>query len=232
MTTIADNLEGIRSELNEAAIAAGRDPESVQLLAVSKTKPAAMVAEAMDAGQLHFGENTIQDAQTKIPLLIDRKPVWHFIGHLQTNKAKFIPGQFQWLHTLHSLELANKLSSRLEAADKNLNTLIQVNITHDQRKHGLQPDAVDAFMDQLLASNLASLQLRGLMTIGLQTTDRAELRKGFSDLRELKDKLASRYDLPHFDQLSMGMSSDYREAIAEGATWVRIGSAIFGSRNP
>ena len=232
MSTIADNLERIRSELNEAAIAAGREPASVQLLAVSKTKPATMVAEAMDAGQLHFGENTIQDALTKIPLLIDRKPVWHFIGHLQTNKAKFIPGQFKWLHTLHSLELANKLSSRLDAADKNLNTLIQVNITHDLRKHGLQPDAVDAFMDQLLASNPAGLQLRGLMTIGLQTTDRAELRKGFSDLRELKDKLARRYDLPDFDQLSMGMSGDYHEAIAEGATWVRIGSAIFGSRNP
>jgi len=230
MSTIADNIERIRTELNEAAISAGRDPASVQLLAVSKTRPATMVAEAMDAGQKHFGENTIQDAQTKIPLLIDRKPVWHFIGHLQTNKAKFIPGQFQWLHTLHSLELVTRLSHRLDAADENLNTLIQVNITRDERKHGLLPHAVDAFMEQLLAANPAGLQLRGLMTIGLQTTDSAELRKGFSDLRELKDRLASKYDLPQFDQLSMGMSGDYHEAIAEGATWVRIGSAIFGGR--
>jgi pyridoxal phosphate enzyme (YggS family) len=230
MSTIADNLERIRSELTEAAIAAGREPASVQLLAVSKTKPATMVAEAMAAGQLHFGENTIQDAQTKIPVLADHNPVWHFIGHLQSNKAKFIPGQFQWLHTLHSLELAHKLSNRLEDANENLNTLIQVNITHDERKHGLLPDAVDAFMDQLLASKSAGLQLRGLMTIGLQSEDATELRKGFSDLRELRDQLASRYDLPQFDQLSMGMSADYHEAIAEGATWVRIGSAIFGSR--
>lgn len=231
MGAIADNLERIRTELNTAATAAGRDPASVQLLAVSKTKPAAMVAEAMDAGQLHFGENTIQDAQTKIPVLADRKPVWHFIGHLQTNKAKFIPGQFQWLHTLHSLELATKLSNRLEMAKAPLNTLIQVNITRDQRKHGLLPDDVDAFMGQLLTAAPSNLKLRGLMTIGLQSTDSTELRKAFSDLRELRDQLASRYGLPLFDQLSMGMSNDYREAIAEGATWVRIGSAIFGSRS-
>lgn len=231
MSTIADNIKRIRTELNEAAVSAGRDPASVQLLAVSKTKPATMVAEAMDAGQLHFGENTIQDAKTKIPILTDRKPVWHFIGHLQTNKAKYIPGQFQWLHTLHSLELASKLSSRLDAANENLNTLIQVNITEDARKHGLLPDAIDAFMDQLLVTAPVGLQLRGLMTIGQQTTDISELRKGFSGLRILKDRLASQYDLPHFDQLSMGMSGDYREAIAEGATWVRVGSAIFGQRN-
>ncbi|MBE9516510.1 MAG: YggS family pyridoxal phosphate-dependent enzyme [Proteobacteria bacterium] len=231
MTTIANNLKRIRAELAEAATAAGRNPDAVQLLAVSKTKPAEMVIEAMDANQQHFGENTIQDAQTKIPLLIDRKPTWHFIGHLQTNKAKFIPGQFQWLHTLDNLELARKLSSRLDKANENLNTLIQVNVTQDEHKHGLMPDAVDAFMDQLMSAQLPGLQLRGLMTIGLQSHDTNELRKGFSDLRELRDRLASRFDLPQFDQLSMGMSGDYREAIAEGATWVRIGSAIFGSRN-
>ena len=225
-------LEDIYHRIQEAAASCGRQPDEVQLVAVSKTMPKEKVLEAIDAGITLFGENYVQEARDKCNALYTYPVSWHFIGHLQTNKAKFIPGQFQWLHTLHSLELASKLSSRLDTANENLNTLIQVNITEDARKHGLLPDAVDAFMDQLLVTAPVGLRLRGLMTIGQQNTDSDVLRKGFSNLRELKDRLASQYDLPDFDQLSMGMSGDYHEAIAEGATWVRIGSAIFGRRNP
>lgn len=227
---IAENLQRINTELADAAVNAGREPESVQLLAVSKTRPASMVEEAIKAGQLHFGENTIQDAQTKIPLLQNYNPVWHFIGHLQTNKAKFIPGQFQWLHTLDSLELAKKLSSRLVTANEELNTLIQVNITGDERKHGLSEAATKPFIEQLLALELPGIKLRGLMTIGKQSSNSNEIQQGFADLRMLAETLRDEFRLEDFDQLSMGMSADYREAIAEGATWVRIGSAIFGSR--
>ena len=230
MNNIAQNLSRIRTELAEAALASGRDPDTVQLLAVSKTKPASLVAEAMDAGQVHFGENTIQDAQTKIPVLAERHPTWRFIGHLQTNKAKYIPGQFQWLHTLDSLELANKLSSRLVNTGAQLNALIQVNVTEDDAKHGVLPQHIDQFMDALLATALPGIRLRGLMTIGKATSDRAQIRKNFASLRALRDQLAHKYQLSQFDQLSMGMSDDFAEAIAEGATWVRIGSAIFGSR--
>lgn len=230
MDSIADNLQRLKAELAAVASENGRHPKSVQLLAVSKTKPAAMVEEAIKAGQIHFGENTIQDASTKIAALSHYKPVWHFIGHLQTNKARFVPGQFQWLHTLDSLDLAAKLSARLGTAGASLETLIQVNITDDHRKHGLAASKTEAFIEQLLTAELPGLRLRGLMTIGKQSNDETVIRKGFANLNTLCEKIRQDFRLPDFDQLSMGMSGDYRAAIAEGATWVRIGSAIFGSR--
>lgn len=227
---IGERLEKVRSKINAAAAISGRPATDIKLIAVSKTMPVEYLTAAIDAQQLCFGENTLQEAMTKIPLLEDRVLEWHFIGHLQSNKAKLVPGNFSWLHTLHSMKLATKLAHQIQATDCSLNTLVQVNIAGDPDKKGLGKSEVFGFIDALLSAQLKGLDLRGLMTIGSAGITDDERRREFARLRELNISCAIRFGSDLFGELSMGMSSDYPLAIEEGATIVRVGSAIFGVR--
>ena len=228
---ITANLADIRARIGCAAVSAGRKPDDVRLIAVSKRMPAEYVRMAMAAGQFRFGENTVQDAQAKQALLDDPRAEWHFIGHLQTNKAKLIPGRFDWLHTLDSLKLAQRLSIAALGADQVVNVLLQVNVAHDPAKFGLPANLLLPFVDSLLEADLAGIRLQGLMTIGRQEVAPDERRSEFASLRELAQGCATRFGNALFGELSMGMSDDFELAIAEGATMVRVGSSIFGARD-
>lgn len=231
VNTIADNLARLRATIAQTTALAGRRPEEVTLIAVSKTQSPDAVAAAVAAGQRVFGENTMQDALTKIPHFAGQGLEWHFIGHLQSNKARFIPGNFAWVHSLDSLALARRLARLAQEQGATINCLIEVNITRDPAKHGVAPEGVAALLDQLLKENLRSIRLSGLMTIGPHFATPAELRAAFAAVRALRDDCVRRFALPGFTQLSMGMSGDYIEAVQEGATMVRLGTAIFGERN-
>lgn len=231
LNDIASNLFRVKQSIAAAAHAAKRNPDEVCLIAVSKTYSHEAVAAAANAGQKNFGESTTQEALKKISQLENPSLVWHFIGHLQTNKAKFIPKNFSWLHSLDSLDLATTLSRHAEKQSANVNILIEVNVTHDPRKHGVAPEVLPDFIEQLLEKKFSALSLRGLMTIGPHDAPETESRRCFARLRELRDECRTRFALPGFTELSMGMSGDYVEAIKEGATMVRIGTAIFGERD-
>lgn len=230
MSEIGDNLSSVRREIESCAKNAGRDAAEIRLISVSKTRSLDELKSAIDLGQHIFGENTIQDAMTKIPYL-PANLEWHFIGHLQTKKASKIPGYFQWVQSVDSLKLAQKLSSAMmsHAENSSLNCLIQVNVSAEVTKSGLMPAQVKPFLQELLRLELPCLCWRGLMTIGVKG-DEELTRKSFAQLRELQQECKSEFDLDEFDQLSMGMSDDYCQAIEEGATMVRIGTAIFGQR--
>lgn len=229
--TIAANLAHVRQAIVDAAVASGRRADEVRLIAVSKTHPAEAIAAAIAAGQRVFGENTAQEALPKIARFPDEPLEWHFIGHLQSNKAKLVPGHFGWLHSLDSLKLAERLARFARERDAIVNALIEVNITRDPAKHGVAPEALAPLLDQLLRADLTGLRLRGLMTIGPYPAGMPEQRAAFAAVRELRDVCRNRFALAEFTELSMGMSGDYPSAIAEGATLVRVGSAIFGERN-
>ncbi len=227
---IDHKLQIIRGEIASLAKQAGRSAEQIRLIAVSKTRPLEDVQQAILAGQCDFGENTVQDASTKIPF-VDPAVQWHFIGHLQSKKSGQIPGAFNWIHSIDSMKLANKLANAMRnhpQADT-LNCLIQVNVAAEPSKSGLATDQLKPFIEQLLSQELTGLAWRGLMTMGVHN-DVSQTQRVFARCRELQHQIASEYQLPGFDQLSMGMSGDYADAIREGATMVRIGTAIFGSR--
>ena len=225
--TTALGLEQVRRRIRAAATAVGRDPGSVQLLAVSKTMPAERVREAWRAGQRAFGENYLQEALQKMAALMDCPIEWHFIGRVQTSKTRLIAENFAWVHSLTEVKHARRLSRQRPAHLPPLNCCIQVNVSGEESKGGVEPSAVRDILEH--CRDLPRLRVRGLMAIpaaaaGLQA-QRAPLRQ----LRELMDRLQDR-DQP-LDTLSMGMSSDLEAAIAEGATLVRIGTAIFGPRD-
>jgi len=228
---IASNLFRVRQSIAEVAHTCTGSYDAIRLIAVSKGHQPSAIAAAIAAGQKDFGENTSQEALTKIPHFQNQGLEWHFIGHLQTNKAKFIPGNFSWLHSLDNLDLARKISRRAQELSANINILIEVNIIRDPKKHGIAPDALPDFIEQLLKENLPALSLRGLMTIGPHAAPEKEIRGCFAKLRGLRDECRQRYALPGFSELSMGMSGDYVEAIKEGATMLRVGTAIFGDRD-
>jgi pyridoxal phosphate enzyme (YggS family) len=228
---IAQRLAQVRADIADSAQKAGRRAEDVRLIAVSKTQPAAYVAAAVQAGQRDFGENTLQDALTKIPQFAGQGLDWHFIGHLQSNKAKLVPGNFAWLHSLDSASLAQRLSRKVAETGAPLQTLIEVNITRDANKHGVLAEALFPLLDELLRVPLPGIALRGLMAIGPYPASDVELRRAFAAVRRLRDDAAQHYPLPGFTELSMGMSGDYAAAIKEGSTMVRIGTAIFGARD-
>jgi hypothetical protein len=237
MNPIASNLARLRAEIAAAAQSVRRNPADITLIAVSKTHPIASIETALAAGQHVFGENTIQEALPKIAHFAHRgppseiSPEWHFIGHLQSNKAKSIPSNFSWLHSLDSLKLAQRLHRFAQEQHTSVNALIEVNITRDPRKHGVAPPDVAPLLERLLAQDLASIRLRGLMTIGLYPAAEPEIRRTYAALRDLREECQRRFDLPAFGHLSMGMSGDYIEAVKEGATLLRIGTAIFGERD-
>lgn len=228
---IRQRLQALREHIGELATASGRSPDVIRLIAVSKTRPLSDVEQAIAAGQTDFGENTIQDALSKIPCVHAADIQWHFIGHLQSRKARDIPGNFQWIHSVDSLKLAGKLSAAMQQADisQPLNALIQVNVSGEASKSGLMPQDAPAFVEQLLQADYPLIAWRGLMTIGVRADNNAT-RRAFSGLRELQQRIQQQFALPQFDQLSMGMSADYAEAIAQGATLIRVGTGIFGPR--
>lgn len=222
----------VQQKVLSCAEKCGRDAGEIKLIAVSKTRSLDEVIEVAELGITTFAENTVQDAMTKIPYSPSQLNVeWHFIGHLQSKKAGKLPGYFQWIHSVDSLKLAQKLSSAMMNSSKNsvLNCLIQVNVSGEKTKSGLMPDEVKPFLQEVLELALPCLQWRGLMTIGVQGNEQ-QTRQAFSQLKELQESCKAEFSLKDFDQLSMGMSGDYCLAIEEGATMIRVGTSIFGSR--
>lgn len=228
---IAANLASVRKRIAEACDRSGRSPDEVRLIAVSKTKPVDAVQAAIRAGQLDFGENQIQDALSKIANIKTPGINWHFIGSLQSNKTKHLPGNFHWWHTLSRVDIAKRVSRKAIELNTPINALIQVNVIHDPAKSGVLPGELPTLLQQLLEEGLPGIKLRGLMTIGPHDGSETEIRDCFGKLRGLLGTSRSQFGLSDFDQLSMGMTSDMEQAIAEGATMIRVGSAIFGSRN-
>lgn len=224
MSTIATNIAKVGTRIREAAQAAGRDPDEVLLLAVSKTQPAEAIREASEAGMRDFGENYLQEALEKQAKLADLSLVWHFIGPIQSNKTKLIAEHFDWVHSVDRLKIAQRLSDQRPGHLAPLNLCLQVNVSGEASKSGCEPQAVRELAQAIAA--LPRLRLRGLMAIPEPTDDPAEQRAAFARLRQLQNEL----DL-ELDTLSMGMSQDLEAAIAEGATWVRIGTALFGARD-
>ncbi len=224
MSTLADNLSAISARIASAAQAAGREPASVQLLAVSKTKPASAIREIHAAGVCDFGENYLQEALTKQQALGDLPLIWHFIGPIQSNKTKAIAEHFDWVHSVDRLKIAQRLSEQRPAGLAPLNICLQVNVSGEDSKSGCAPTDLPALAKAVAA--LPNLHLRGLMAIPEPTDDRAAQEAAFATLRQLQEGLGL-----GLDTLSMGMSHDLEAAIAQGATWVRIGTALFGARD-
>jgi len=223
MRSIHDNLQAVKDRIARASAAAGREPGSVTLLAVSKTHPAPLVEQAVAAGQRALGENYVQEAVEKMDILQGLDIEWHLIGPLQSNKTRIVAGRFDWVHTVESEKIARRLSGQRSGNLPPLNVLIQVNVSGEATKSGVLPG--DVFPLAEATRKLPRLKLRGLMAIPEPGADRARYR----ELKELYEKLKSPFQ---FDTLSVGMSDDLELAIAEGATMVRIGTAIFGARKP
>jgi len=233
MRSIHDNLQAVRERIARAALAAGRDPLTVALLAVSKTHAASLVAQAVDAGQRAFGENYVREALEKMDALAEnlgkeraRALEWHLIGPLQSNKTRLAAARFDWVHSVESEKVARRLSEQRPAGMAPLNVLIQVNVSGESSKSGVAPEQVAGLAKAI--SSLPNLKLRGLMAIPEPGGDVQTQRLRFSGLRKLLEQLQNRHST--LDTLSMGMSDDMEAAIAEGATLVRIGTAIFGTR--
>ena len=227
MTAILSNLQAIHRAITQAAQAAQRDPASVMLLAVSKTFPAPAVREAYAAGQRAFGENYVQEALDKIEALRDLNLEWHFIGPIQSNKTRVIAENFAWVHGVDRLKIAQRLSEQRPLNLPPLNICLQVNVSGEESKSGVAPQDVAGLAREV--STLPRLKLRGLMAIPAPTDDLAAQRVPFAQLRELAQEITARGIA--LDTLSMGMSHDFAAAIREGATIIRVGTAIFGTRD-
>jgi len=224
--SVAERLGLVRARIVAAAVAAGRDPASVRLVAVSKTKPAAMIREAYAEGQRDFGENYAQELETKAQELADLEGIcWHFIGHLQTNKAKFVARHAHVIHTLDRADLVHELGKRIQGLGRApMRALIEVNAGIEAHKAGVQREQLGALVELVRAH--PAFALEGLMTMP-PPDDPSAARGVFEGLAALRDAHGGREDLP---ELSMGMTGDLEIAVAAGATMVRVGSAIFGER--
>lgn len=227
MASIADNLQAVRSRIARAARAAQRDPGDILLLAVSKTFPPAHIEAAFAAGQKAFGENHAQEAVEKITVLAALPLEWHFIGPIQSNKTRLIAQHFGWVHSVEREKIAERLNAARPEGMPPLNVCIQVNVSGEATKGGVAPGEEAKLADAI--ARLPRLNLRGLMAIPEPTADIELQRRRFALLRDLKEKLRARGHA--LDTLSMGMTDDFEAAILEGATIVRIGTAIFGPRS-
>jgi PLP dependent protein len=230
--SLPENIEAIRQRIDSAARRAGRRPEEIALMAVTKTHPAERVREAHAAGLRLFGENRVQEFAGKAGALADLAEVeWHMIGHLQTNKAGKAAELFHAVDSIDSLKLAEKLDAAAQALNKKLSVLVEINVGGEAAKSGVAPDARELEGLLLAAPRFEALEFRGLMTVPPFTDDPEEARPYFCKLRKLRDAIAARR-LPavSMDALSMGMSHDFKVAIEEGSTCVRVGTAIFGAR--
>ncbi|HDS16345.1 MAG TPA: YggS family pyridoxal phosphate-dependent enzyme [Proteobacteria bacterium] len=225
-------LAAVRRQIALVCAESGRRPEDITLVAVSKTFSFAVVADAYQCGQLHFGENYMQDCLPKIEqaAVLNLPLKWHFIGHLQRNKARYFDARFFMLHSLDSLELARQLGRQALVGGYRQSVLVQVNVSHDKAKYGVKPSLLLAFMDRL--RYVDGLSVEGLMTIPAITGDDVETRSCYRRLAGLFAEVRNAYypDDPGFRHLSMGMSGDFMTAIAEGATIIRIGTLLFGER--
>ena len=226
MTPVEDNLAKVRKRMTRAARKAGREPEDVKLLAVSKSFGPDLVEQAAKGGQEHFGENYLQEAIGKIRALPALS--WHFIGTIQSNKTRQIAARFDWVHTLSSGKIARRLHEAREEGRGPINAFLQINISREEGKSGISPRELDATVADCL--RFERINLVGLMAIPAPTNDAAEQRKIFRELREMRDHVQAGFGLEGFTQLSMGMSRDFEAAIREGSTWIRVGQGIFGPR--
>jgi pyridoxal phosphate enzyme (YggS family) len=227
MNTIAANLQGVNSRIEQSARSAGRDPRDIVLVAVTKTFGADAVRAAYSAGQRDFGESYVQEALAKIAALADLGLTWHFIGPVQSNKTRPIAESFAWVHTVDRLKVAERLAAQRPVAMPALQVCIEVNVSGEATKAGVTPDEVRPLAAAV--SRLPRLKLRGLMAIPAPTADPVLQREHFDSLRALRDALNR--DGLALDTLSMGMSDDFEAAIASGSTMVRVGTAIFGPRS-
>ena len=227
MTTIASRLQAVKARISAAARATGRAPAEITLVAVSKTFPPQAIAEACAAGQTAFGENYAQEGIEKITSLSGLPLEWHYIGPIQSNKTRPIAENFDWVHGIDRAKIAERLSASRPDDKPPLQVCIQVNVSGEASKSGVAPDAVFGLAQTIM--RLPRLRLRGLMAIPEPTPDTALQRSRFRMLREIRDDLLRRGVA--LDTLSMGMSDDFEAAIAEGATLVRVGRAIFGERD-
>lgn len=227
-TTIAANIAVINERIARAAARAGSDPESIRLMAVSKTVEPERIRMALEAGITLLGENYVQEAREKIPS-IGRATQWHMIGHLQTNKVKYVVNLFDWVHSVDRAELAQELNKRALQNDRRLNVLIEVNVSGEASKSGIAPQQAAGLAR--LISTLPGLNLQGLMTMPPYPDNPEDSRPYFVALRNLRDEIR-KAAIPgiSMDELSMGMTDDFEIAIEEGATIVRVGRAIFGER--
>ena len=227
MSSIAENLEQVRAQIAEAAAKAGRSTDDVDLVAISKTHEAERVREAIEADQTLFGESKVQEARAKIPELPSNIH-WHFVGHLQKNKIRHALPLFELIHSVDSLPLARDINRIAEEDGLHPRVLLEVNVAGEGSKFGFSPEKLRQEMEALLA--FPRLSILGLMTIPPIADEAEASRKYFVDLRELRDRLQTEFKVD-LAQLSMGMTQDYAVAVEEGATLVRVGTAIFGERS-
>ena len=236
---LKDNYDELVTDIKKTCMEYGRNFDDIKLVAVSKTFPPEQIAEVRKLGQIIFGENKVQELREKYDILNDkgfkdgvyseitRDIKWHLVGHLQTNKVKYIAGFVDLIHSVDSLKLAEVINEQAEKHDRIIDVLIQVNTSGEDQKSGVEPDETEILCEAV--SKLKNIRLKGLMTIGMFTDDEDIIRSNFRVLKDLFDKLKNRHG--SFEYLSMGMTSDYRIAIDEGANMLRIGSAIFGNRS-
>ena len=227
MIRVTENLALIRDLLAKAAVAAGRDPADVRLLAVSKRQPVSAIYDAAAAGQIDFGENQVVEGVEKIRIVADDALKWHFIGHLQTNKTRVVAEHFDWVHSVDRLKTAERLSRQRPDSLDDLNICLQINVDDETSKSGIEVAAAADLARHVM--DLPRIRLRGLMCLPAIREDFEAQREPFARLRALADELGA--DGIETDTLSMGMSADYRAAIFEGATIVRIGTGVFGPRD-
>ena len=226
---IKENISIVQEKIERACERAKRDRKDVTLIAVSKTKPVSDIRQAMEAGLSVFGENKVQEIRDKTEQ-IKENVQFHMIGHLQANKVKYLPGKVVMIHSVDNAKLAGEIEKQFAKADMKIDVLIEVNMAGEDTKFGLAPSEVPSFVQEICA--LPHLNIRGLMTIAPYTDDPESNRVYFSGLRRLKDDI-NKMNIPgvNMDTLSMGMTGDYEVAIEEGATFVRVGTGIFGERN-
>lgn len=229
MNTIALNLQDINEEIKKCCDKVKRDPAEVKLIAVSKFKPVEVIEDAYKLGHRNFGENRVQELVDKVPAL-PHDIKWHLIGTLQRNKVKYIVDSVELIHSVHSLALAREISKQAKKKNVDVNILLQVNIAEEESKHGFQEDQLLSELKEI--ASLEGIKVKGLMTMAPIADDPEKVRPVFRGLRLLAEKIKE-FNYPNVDmkELSMGMSDDFKVAIEEGATYVRIGSRIFGPRN-
>ena len=226
--SVVENIQNVRAKIAAAAEKSGRTAEDVLLLAVSKTKPVEMIYEAIACGETEFGENKVQEMCDKIEVI--KEPVhWHLIGHLQTNKVKYIIDKVDMIHSVESLKLAEEIEKRAAQKDIVMDILIEVNMAAEESKFGVKPEDTEALLREI--AKMQHIRVRGLMTVAPFVENQEENREVFRQMRELLvDMNGKKIDNIKMDTLSMGMTGDYEVAIEEGATIVRVGTGIFGER--
>ena len=224
---IAENLVEVRERISRAIHKSGREPDSARLITVSKQISVDRIEEARAAGALVFGENKVQEAIPKIEQMGAEGISWHFIGHLQKNKVKFLDERFDLIHSVDSFELAEKIAKHYHSENRVQRILLQVNVSGEAAKFGMEPKELEKQMAEFF--QLQGIQVEGLMTIPPFDSDPENSRRYFSRLRELREQYEKQNELP-LNELSMGMSNDFEVAVEEGATLVRVGTAIFGPR--